>query len=77
MRVFDEHLSELKPCPFCGAGETFFDAVFERNSTVMSEALKLRHTCLYGGAVIVMVGSDLPSLVARWNKGTGGQDGHR
>jgi len=66
--VFERHLEQLGPCPFCKKGQTTFVTTFNATATMLCEALALRHICDNGETCIVLNGCDLPSLVKRWNK---------
>jgi hypothetical protein len=70
----DEDLSKLKPCPFCGAGETTIDAKHmspraDRSSELISASV--RHWCVKRPgtvqAFIEMRGRDEMSAITQWN----------
>lgn len=63
--------NELKPCPFCGAGETFIAP--NQNWTGMRYAIHsytLRHICA-DRTVITMTRNTEALLVAAWNQRDG------
>ena len=77
----NDWLSQLKPCPFCGGGETILHET--RLSPTMSGkspliSVEIRHWCPPGPGQpsrnrIVKVGRDYESAVAAWNRRVGGE----
>lgn len=68
---------ELKPCPFCGAGETY---IHENRGTWRGMdgygepiSVEIRHHCTMergqpSPRMLAVVGRDRASAVARWNR---------
>jgi hypothetical protein len=65
-------MSELKPCPFCGAGETAIEPKYYwtgRESKILS--VEVRHRCYQPdgvrGSTVTMRGKDKQQAIERWN----------
>lgn len=66
----------LKPCPFCGAGETQMDETTTRPTMSGKTSLisvEIRHFCapmpgMLGRSSVVFAGRDHASAIAAWNR---------
>lgn len=71
-------LSHLKPCPFCGAGETTIDEYRIRTDPPGPvESVRIFHTCPQQAGCrrqhIDIFGDSAASAISQWNARAGGE----